>query len=707
MSVLASNTSAYGTTLATGSYCMRLLFLLPLLLIPTAVRADDKKITFQDHVLPLLREKCASCHNADKKQGGVNVISFSALMEGGSRGKIIEPGDPEQSTLYLLMAHKEQPVMPPKSPKLPDKEIELVEKWIKGGALDNAGSTATPKKPKADLTLKTAAKGKPEGPPPMPGDTLALDPLVKTARGNSITALATSPWAPVVAIASAKSVLLYHTETQELLGVLPFPEGQVNVLKFSRNGALLLAAGGRGGQSGKAIVFDIKTGQRVIEVGEETDAVLAADISPDQSQIALGNSSKMVRIYSTKDGAVLHKLKKHTDWVTALEYSPDGVLLATGDRNGGLAVWESGSGQEFIQIRGPQLAISEVSWRPDGNLLAVASEDTQVRLFEMENGNQVKAWGAHGGGALSVRYHHDGRIVSTGRDRVTKVWDGNGALQKQTPGTPDVALKTAWSHDGTKVLAGDWIGQVHYYTVADGKEVAQVVANPPGLAERLAEVTKKLEAARQKQSSVMMQVGTLQANLQKATTELAAAQKQAGDAAAALKTSQDAVNQAAADPTLAAKQAADAAVPVKEQTTAGLQTAAAKAKEAADKQPGNTELASFALQGQALATKYAAELAAAKTYATQMAAAAKPSQDKLNGAHTQLATAQTAVNTISQQVPVKQAAVKAAQDQLTPVDQTAKAATAELQQLQAQHARLQKASDALKAATVKTTASQK
>lgn len=666
---------------------------------------EKKKITYQDDILPLLREKCASCHNPDKKQGGLNVVNYTALMEGSSRGKIVEPGDPDQSSLYLLMAHQEQPFMPPKSPKLPDKDLMLVSNWIKGGALESSGSTANIKKPKVDMSLKTAARGKPEGPPPMPADTLPIDPQVKTPRGNAITALAASPWAPVAAVASAKSIVLYHTDTQDVIGILPFPEGQVNVLKFSRNGSMLLAAGGRGGQSGKAIVFDIKTGNRVIEVGEETDSILAADISPDQSQIALGNSSKMVRIYSTKEGTVLYTLKKHTDWVTALEYSPDGVLLATGDRNGGLAVWESGSGQEFIQIRGPQLAVSEVSWRPDGNMLAVSSEDTQVRLFEMENGTQVKAWAAHGGGALSVRYHHDGRIVSTGRDRVTKVWDGNGALQKQTPATPDVALKTAWSHDGSKVLTGDWVGQVHAYSVADGKEIGFVVSNPAGLVQRLAEAVKKLEAVKVKQTQTAAQLAAATANMQKATTEFTTVQKQATDATAAVKHWQDAVNQAAIDPTLSAAKSAQDVVPNKEQAVAKLSEAAVKAKEAADKIANSTELSAFALQSQALASKHATELTAAKQYAQQMLAAAKPAQDRLAAAHAELGKAQVANNAVAQQLPAKQAALKAAQDQMPPVQAAAQAATAELQQVQAQVARMQKASEAQKAAGAKTTAS--
>ena len=46
--------------------------------------------------------------------------------------------------------------------------------------------------------------------------------------------------------------------------------------------------------------------------------------------------------------------------------------------------------------------MTEGSWRPDSNVVAAASEDTTVRLFEMENGSQIRNWGAHGGGTLGV-----------------------------------------------------------------------------------------------------------------------------------------------------------------------------------------------------------------------------------------------------------------------------------------------------------------
>ena len=213
-------------------------------------------------------------------------------------------------------------------------------------------------------------------------------------------------------------MLLYNSDTLDLLGVLPFPEGVPHVLKFSRNGSMLLAGGGRGGQvRASVVVRSVLTGELSLTVGDETDSVLAADISPDQTQIALGGPSKMIRVYSTKDGKLMYEVKKHTDWLTSLEFSPDGVLLANGDRSQRPYVWEAFTGREYFTLRGFKAAITEISWRADGNVVASCSEDGTVHLFEMENGNPIKTWAAHPGGVESVRYARDGRLVTGGRDK--------------------------------------------------------------------------------------------------------------------------------------------------------------------------------------------------------------------------------------------------------------------------------------------------
>lgn len=509
-----------------------------------------EKITYNDHILPLLKAKCGACHSADSAKGGLVVDTYTAMMQGGASGEVVVGGDVDGSRLYDLISHKAEPKMPPKEPRLPDEQLAIFKKWIEGGALETVDSKAKIKKPAFTLGTAVISTGKPEGPPPMP-ENLPTDPPVVTARGNAVTAMAASPWAPLVAVSSHKQVLLYNTTEHRLIGVLPFPEGQPYVLKFSRNASLLLAGGGRGGQSGRVIVWDVKTGHRVFEVGAEYDAVMAADISADHSQIALGGPRKIVRVYSTKDGELMYEIKKHTDWVTSLEFSPDGVLLATGDRSNGLFVWEAFTGREFYNLSGHQGAITGISWRLDANLLASSSEDSTIKLWEMGNGGLVKNWGAHGGGAAAVQFTRDGRIFSTGRDRVSKLWDQNGAQQRAFPALNDLGLEVAFSSEDDKAFAGDWSGVVRAWNAKDGAELAPLVTNPAPLVSRIDSALKQFQAL----EAAANQTAAAVAGLKKAQADREAAAVAATQAATAA--------QAAATAAVAEKAAADAALPPK------------------------------------------------------------------------------------------------------------------------------------------------
>jgi WD40 repeat protein len=279
------------------------------------------KVTYDDHVRPILRDHCFACHAQDRAKGGLVLDSYAKTMEGGSSGEVVLAGDLDSSRLWALTSHKEDPKMPPMQDKLAAAKLEIISKWIEGGALENSGSKANIKPKKNNLALTSvSATGKPTGPVAMP-EGLLKQPVLFTPKAGAITALAASPWAPLVAVAGQKQVSLYNSDTAQLLGVLPFPEGIPHVLQFSRNGSLLLVGGGRGGHSGLVVLFDVKTGKRIAKVGEELDAVLAADINNTHTLIALGGPSKMIRIYST-DGQLLHEVKKHTDWVTSVQFSP-------------------------------------------------------------------------------------------------------------------------------------------------------------------------------------------------------------------------------------------------------------------------------------------------------------------------------------------------------------------------------------------------
>jgi mono/diheme cytochrome c family protein len=490
-----------------------------------------KKVTYEDDVLPIFRDNCLKCHNPDKLKGDLDLTSFSAAIKGGGSGATLNAGDPEGSQLFKSITHTDEPNMPPNG-KLSDKDIGTIRGWIAGGLLQGAGSKAlAASKPAVDLSLKAGSIGKPEGPPPMPG-ALALEPVVHAVRGTALAGIAHSPWAPVVALAAAKQIVLYNTSDLEFVGVLPFPQGFPCDVKFSRNGRLLLASGGRGGQSGLVTVWDITTGETVITVGDQFDSVLAADLSGDQQWIALGGPDRILKVYRTRDGALEYKMKKHTEWVTAVEFSPDSKYLASGDRNGGVVLWEAESGHELFTLPGHKGGITSITWRGDSELFASASEDGTIKLWRASDGTALRSINAHKEGVLAARFSHDGKIVSCGRDNKVQLWESTGKNVRTLAFKGDLPTRVSFSDDDKKVIGSDWKGQVFVWDATSGKQIGELDATPPTMAERVNRITQRVaeleKAAHQAATAHATheaEVMVLRAKLDHSRQTLAAARK--------------------------------------------------------------------------------------------------------------------------------------------------------------------------------------
>lgn len=447
-----------------------------MLLALTPALAQPHHPTYDDDIRPLFARRCFGCHNASEMRSGLSLESYAGVMKGGGSGDAVIAGRPTASLLFKAVNRDEgAPQMPLGLPKLPDAEIALIREWIAGGLLENASSA--PKGPVApSLDYKPTDLNRPAGPPAMPG---ALPPLnlPEPERANPITALASSPWAPLLAVAGHERIYLYNLETRAPAGELPFPEGIPYCLRFSRNGEMLLAAGGRGVQSGKAVLYGVRTGNRLATVGDERDIVLAADVSSDGKLIALGGPGKIVRVFNVADGKLLYELKKHTDWITALEFSPDGSRLATGDRSGGILLWDSANGGTAGSFAEHKDSITALSWRGDGALLASSGEDGQIIVWNAADGFPVSTVGkAHGGkGVTSVVFGPNGMLYSVGRDSTYRLWSADG--KPKGAGKPQESLLTriAASADSRLAIAGDYQGRI---LIWDAKGAVAILPPP-------------------------------------------------------------------------------------------------------------------------------------------------------------------------------------------------------------------------------------
>lgn len=430
---------------------------------------------YEDHIKPLFRDHCLKCHNADKKKGSIDLSTYDAVIA----SEVVEAGRPASSILYQSIIHSDEAeAMPPKSSKLAAAKLDLIRDWIRAGLIPGKGG-----KSKLRSITALSAPSTAQGPGPMPEN---LSPVAsKSAQRRAIPhALTASPNAPLFAVSGLEQIHLYGRSGRSPdtpvtpLGTLPFPSSTIHDLKFSRDGSLLLAAGGRGAHSGSVSLYDVKTGKRVAEFGDETDSVLAADISSDRRFVAIGGPNKIVKIFDAQTGELKHRIEKHTDWVTAVSFSPDGKLVATGDRAGGIHVWEAEPGAIVFSLTEHKVRITSLDWRSDGKLLASAAEDGAVILWDTNDGWPARNLAAHVTkqspsrysrytGVLNAAFDTAGRVVTVGRDRSIRVWDGDG-LRVSELKTDVLPVNATFMSDGQRVAIGLFNGGLQVWDTKDG-----------------------------------------------------------------------------------------------------------------------------------------------------------------------------------------------------------------------------------------------
>lgn len=520
-------------------YCLntwRLLsaVLCAILFVVSPVTVDGKPPTYEDDVLPVFREKCCSCHNADRKAGGLDLTSYQQMMAGGNSGDVVAGGDADGSYLWQVVSHESEPTMPPDADRIPDPMLKVIKEWIVGGIIERDGAKPVAKESSSSLALDSGSIVKPSGPPVLP-PRLSLEPYFHGLQPTTIRSIDASPHGDLVAVGSSQQVLLFDPRTRECIGVLPFPEGECTNLRFSRSAKLLLAGGGVAAKSGRIVIWDVATAQRVMELGDEYDEVLAADLSADQRLVALGGSAKVVRLLQTSNGSVESEITKHTDWITSVAFSPDSVLLATGDRAGNLFLWESFGARHWGDLKGQKAGITAIDWRADGILLATASEDGTIHLWEADTAKKLKSWSAHGGGTTDVRWLYDGRLVSTGRDRKVKVWKADGSLEKELGALSDIGTKVTVTSGDPVVIAGDWSGQISVYDLAKSAQLGQLNSNPEPLSQRIERAKQAAVAAKKKEQEILLEKDKAAKNEADLINQLASANKSLGNASAEQK----------------------------------------------------------------------------------------------------------------------------------------------------------------------------
>jgi uncharacterized membrane protein len=109
--------------------------------VPIVTAAPEERMVYTEVVATILDAKCYKCHSVGKKKKGKLLMdSYQALLDGGSEGPALVPGDLKESLLSVRIHipvddDPDDEHMPPSDKdQLSKEEIAILDWWVKSGA---------------------------------------------------------------------------------------------------------------------------------------------------------------------------------------------------------------------------------------------------------------------------------------------------------------------------------------------------------------------------------------------------------------------------------------------------------------------------------------------------------------------------------------------------------------------------------------------
>ena len=109
----------------------------------TQESTKSRAVQFVRDVVPILRDKCLSCHGPKIQRAGLRLDTRIEMLRGGKSGPAILEDDEAKSLLIRRISGSEAGMQMPPTGALSDREIEILRAWIRGGAPWDAGASFT------------------------------------------------------------------------------------------------------------------------------------------------------------------------------------------------------------------------------------------------------------------------------------------------------------------------------------------------------------------------------------------------------------------------------------------------------------------------------------------------------------------------------------------------------------------------------------
>jgi len=193
---------------------------------------------------------------------------------------------------------------------------------------------------------------------------------------------------------------------------------------FAANGQRAISAG----RNDKALdTWDLSTGTFVRALEGHKQAVEAIAITPDSASIVSASSDFTVGLWDAVKGQLRQTLQGHRGEVNALSISRDGRVAATVSSDCSIKLWDIASGR-CIKTLAPDDGSDEpfvaVRYLPDSRGVVTGGRDGSVRLWSTVTGKCTRTFDGHSGAILDLAVLLDRpQFLSAGEDKTLRLWN--------------------------------------------------------------------------------------------------------------------------------------------------------------------------------------------------------------------------------------------------------------------------------------------